>query len=289
VQVGIRRNFNGQSIDLYFDDLVISDTAFVSTTGEYGVGVLKPNANGSTMTWNQGTGASDYTQVDEIPIDDADYVMSPLSGSPNVALFDLQSLADASISAGAIFAVKGIVICRENTNVSSSHFIRIRSNSTNSDGGNFTDGNTSSIGLGRVLGTDPHTSSAWSKAAIDDLELGIVENNAANIRAESVLLYVLYEVSTNTDYELDLTENVGLQDTLSKSQNRIIANNLGVVGTLAKAPSRNLSENVSVLDTLVRLGQKVFSEVVSLIDTTIRNATRIFSEIVVLEIGRAHV
>ena len=191
LSIGVRRNFNSQDIDFYLDDLVISDIAFILTSGEHAIKALKPNANGSTMQWSGGTGASDYTQVDEVPIDDADYVKSSSSGG-QVALFDLQSRSDAGIQNGSIYAVKAITISRKESGSGTSTVVRIRSNTTNSDNASGYSHNTLTIGLGRILATDPATSSVWTGSAIDDLEIGEVENNSVETRMISALANILY-------------------------------------------------------------------------------------------------
>jgi hypothetical protein len=204
LSLGVRRDFNSQDIDFYLDDLVVSDTAFILTSGEHAVKVLKPNANGSTMQWNGGTGASDYTQVDEIPIDDADYVMSPTSGS-QVALFALQSRADVTIQNGNIYAVKAITISRRNSSSGTSTKVRIRSGSTNSDNASGFSHNTLSLGLGRLLALDPATGSAWTGSAIDALEIGELEESSVATRMLSALAHILYEVQTSVSVTVNAT------------------------------------------------------------------------------------
>lgn len=191
--LGNRYDRNSLSFKFYWDDVVADDTSYIDV--DYAVGVLKPNADGSTMSWANGTGASDYTQVDEIPIDTADYVQSPTSGNPNVALFNFQSRSDAGISNGTIYGIKAVVIHRENSSVVSATLIRVRSSSTNSDSGTL-NGTTSTQGRNRVLANDPATGSAWSNSAIDAIEAGLVENNAVAIRGISAMVYILYAIST---------------------------------------------------------------------------------------------
>lgn len=204
LSLGVRRNYNSQDIDFYLDDLVISDSAFILTSGEHAIKALKPNANGSTMQWTGGSGASDYTQVDEIPIDDADYVKSNTSGN-QVALFDLQSRSDVTIQNGSIYAVKAITISRKESGSGTSTKVRVRSNTTNSDNSSGYSHNTLTLGLGRLLATDPATGSAWTGSAIDDLEIGEIEENSVETRMISALAHILYEVQTSVDITVSAT------------------------------------------------------------------------------------
>lgn len=181
---------SGQTVDYYFDDVVIDNAAFPST--DLKVNVLKPTANGSTMSWSNGTNTSDYTQVDEIPIDSTDYVQSPTTGNPNIALFTMQSMATVGFN-GNVKAIKGVAFSRENTSVTSAVKIRVRSGGTDSDSSTFNGSNTTYNGQSRLLLTDPATSAAWTTSGVNAIEVGPVENNAVAQRCMSVLAMVLYE------------------------------------------------------------------------------------------------
>jgi len=174
--------------DTYFDDVVLDDSTFPS--GAASVKSIVPTANGTTMTWSGGTGASDYTQVDEIPADDADYVQSPTTGNPNTALFAMQDTSTVGIS-GTILALTGVVRSRENTSVTSAHFTRINSGASNSDSTSF-NGTTSVVRSGKLTLVDPATSTAWTTSGIDSVQIGMVENNAVATRATTVVGFVLY-------------------------------------------------------------------------------------------------
>lgn len=194
---------NSLSFKFYWDDVVADDANYLDV--DYAVGILKPNANGSTMSWNGGTGASDYTQVDEIPIDTADYVTSPNSNAPNVALMNFQSRSDAGITNSTIHAVKAVIITREQNSAVSATLIRVRSGSTNSDSATL-NGTTSTQGRNRVLGTDPNTGSAWTNSAVDAIEAGSVENNNVAVRLINVMVYVLYNIATSVDYPMTASQ-----------------------------------------------------------------------------------
>lgn len=189
-QFGKITNRNGNSVDFYYDDCVIYDDAFPTT--DLRVKEIIPIANGSTMSWVDGTGTSDYTQVDEIPQDDNDYVQSPTTGNPNVALFDMQSMSAASITANSFTALKGYIRTRENTSVTSATLIRVKSGATNSDSSTL-NGSTTVVAQMRLLTTDPDTGVAWTESGLNAVEIGAVENNAVATRCTTVYGMVLYE------------------------------------------------------------------------------------------------
>jgi len=198
--IGSRADMNSVSMDNYYDDVLVDDASFHNTAV---VKAIIPTANGSSMTWSAGSGASDYTQVNEIPPDDGttNYVMTPSNGTnPNSAMFALQNTSTVSIS-GTILSVKGVIMTRESASNVSAHFIRVTSGATNSDSSAF-NGSTTLQGQSRVLNVDPNTSSAWTTSAIDALEIGAVENNNVAVRCASVMGFVLYIPSTSIEYIL---------------------------------------------------------------------------------------
>lgn len=199
LNIGKIENLNSQNVTYYFDDVIISEGGFPDPTTI--VKAIKPNANGTTMSWNGGTGSSDYTQVDEIPVDDADYVMSPTSGNPNTARFNMESCADASISPSSILSLKAITRTREDISATSSTKLSVLSNATTSEN-NTSNGVTTVGSKARVLNTDPDTSSAWTTGGIDAVQIGAVENNAVAVRLTSVLAMILYIPSISTNYPL---------------------------------------------------------------------------------------
>ncbi len=188
--LGMVANRNGNTtMDLFFDDVIVDDASYHDLAV---VKVIIPTANGSTMSFTNGTNASDYTQVGTIPPQGTTYIMSPTTGNPNVGLMAMQDTGTVSIS-GVILALKGLILSRENSTVTSAHLIRIKSGSSTSDSNTF-NGSTSVVPQVRLLETDPATGSAWSLSAIDAVEIGIVENNAVAVRCEEIFGMVLYYI-----------------------------------------------------------------------------------------------
>lgn len=217
IQIGCGVDRNSQSFKFYWDDIVGDTANYIDV--DYAVKVIKPIANGSVMTWSDGTGASDYTQIDEIPIDDADYIMSPTSGNPNTALFDYESRATAGIENGTIYAIKQVIICRENSSSGTTQtYMRLISGATTTDTpqNNFT---TSTQGLIKVHETDPNTGSAWTGSALDSIEAGVRENNGKQTRCISSLIYVLYEVNTTVTTTKTVTGVARIQKAVTQTIN----------------------------------------------------------------------
>lgn len=74
IRLGKVVNQNGQGVKYYYDDVVIDGAAYAPAN--YAIGCLKLSANGATQQWTAGTGASDYTQINETPASTAEYVAS---------------------------------------------------------------------------------------------------------------------------------------------------------------------------------------------------------------------
>lgn len=185
VRLGKVSSRAGVNIDYYYDDLSLNDSAW---PGEGAVEVMLPDSNGSTAQWTSGTNSSNYAEVDEIPTDsDTTYIKCGTGGN-QVHLVGLESCASAGVS-GTINAVKAWVRAREDTSVTSSLRVRVRSGGTNSDtsGSNL---DTTYASRFRLLTADPATSAAWTTSGLDAVEVGVVEANAVAMRCTNIALMV---------------------------------------------------------------------------------------------------
>jgi hypothetical protein len=187
-------DLNGQTVDLYYDDMIVDNAAYPG--GDVSIKVITPNANGSTMSWSAGTNSSDYQEVDEVPFNDADYVQSPTSGNPNIGLFQMTDTGSVGIN-GTILSLKGYIRTRENTSVTSAVKLRIKSGSSTQD--TSTRNGTTTVAVQQLIAnTDPATSAAWTQGGIDSVEIGAVEDNAVATRLTSVMGHVAYIPSAIT-------------------------------------------------------------------------------------------
>lgn len=242
VRIGKYINRNGNTVDFYFGPVVVDDAAFVSDPNFY-VGTLMPNANGSTMDWTNGTGASDYTQVNERPPSNTNYVRNTGLATGQVALFKFQPRSTYSIDTNASFtALKGRIRLAEDVATTSSQVMRVKSGATNSDS-TARDGTTTYFSVSRLLTTDPATSAVWTGAAIDAVEVGAVENNAVADRlswAAVDLLYTIPILPSKSD-TVTVSESAGFyQDLTIVAENR----NLTLAHNVNKSDSVTVNENI---------------------------------------------
>lgn len=191
--LGKQANRNSQTVDFYYDDVRVSDSAFPGA-GE--VKVLKPTADGSTQQWTAGTGASDWQEVDEIPTSDAEYVQST-AGAGEIALFAMQDTATVGIT-GTVNALINFCRTREDATVTSSNFIRLKSGATSSDNTSGLNGSTTVVSRGKAFDVDPDTAVAWTLSGVDAIECGSREANAVAMRLTTVLVMVDYTPAAGT-------------------------------------------------------------------------------------------
>jgi hypothetical protein len=242
VRIGKYLNRNGNTVDYYFGPVVVDDAAFVSEPNFY-VATLMPNANGSTMDWTSGTGASDYTQVNERPPSNTNYVKNSGAATNQTALFRFQTRANYSIDANAVYsALKGRIRLGEDVAATSSQVMRVKSGSTNSDS-TARDGGTTIVSVSRLLTTDPATSAAWTGTAIDAVEVGAIEQNAVADRLSWAAVDLLYTipVTPNKSESVAVSESAGYyQDSTFVQESR----NLTLAHNVNKSDSVSVSENI---------------------------------------------
>ena len=249
VRFGKVADRSSQDVYYYYGPIVIDNAAYVSEPYFYATS-WSPVANGSTMDWTSGTAPSDFSQVSEVPPSNTEYVKNSGAAAGQVALFDFDNRADIGFDFNSLpLSVKGRIRIAEDVSTTSSQKIRMRSqNSTNNDTTGF-NGTASYATLSNLQNTDPHTSAAWTGAALDDIEIGAVESNAVSDRCSFVMLDILFytpikpstsESVTITDYPNDYKDKVFVSDKANVA--------LQVVDLLInKSESVTLSENVLLL------------------------------------------
>jgi hypothetical protein len=190
VELGKYANVNSASVDFVYDDIVISDDAF--TGGTLRVMVATVNAAGSTNGWTQGTGSSDYTQLDELPPSAADYIA--VKGAASGFSMNVKNASQLP-SMLTLKSVKNIGFYRESSSITSSTSIRMKSGGTTFTSGYNYDIGTSEVALGRVFNVDPNTGAAWTTAALDGVEVGAYENvtTSAGLACTWIGAMVLYD------------------------------------------------------------------------------------------------
>lgn len=165
------------SYDAYYDDVAVGSTGFLEN---YRTVILKPNANGTyTSTWaNQGD-TSQYKCVDDVPTDDAttfiDYVAGALDNKTYCC--NLEDSAAITVGAGIpIYALKGMFRVRRNgggVNISWNFMCRSGGSDFYLGTGSQTATSGTWVNFGILWTQDPATTSAWTSAALDALQIGV--------------------------------------------------------------------------------------------------------------------
>jgi len=192
-------NINGQSVDFYFDDVAIDDTAY---PGAGQCKAMLPNADGNYTTFTIGAGgANKWECLDDVLLDATDYLLSTLTiGEAYTAA--LQSCAQAGITSISINAVKAIAVVVSNTSTSRCKG-RFRSATTDSDTGAANISSTTR-GMMYFTATDPATTAAWTESGLNGCEIGAIEDETVDktrlLAAYLMVDYVPLSTAGNRGY-----------------------------------------------------------------------------------------
>lgn len=185
---GKRTNRNGNTVDFIYDDIQI-DSAWYP--GPLLVKAIQASGVGNSNACTAGTGTSGFAEVDENP-DDADTTYVKTTGSAgDLCTFAMQDTATVGI-AGIIKGVKAGALVREDTSVTSSQFVRIRSGASTLDNSSGMNGNTTYNWIFKTTDKDPATSTFWTTSGIDSVEVGMREANAVADRMSTLIMSVSY-------------------------------------------------------------------------------------------------
>jgi hypothetical protein len=175
------------TFDMIFDDVVLSNSGHVTTPH---ITRLLPTGAGTYSGWTNGTGST-YAEVDEVPHDSNTTYIQNTSGTNVEHTFAMQSRATAG-AAGAVAAVMAYVVMAEASSTSTSGRVMMRSGSTDAQGLNTDIGTTAFVPMRLVREVDPATSSAWTGAAVDAVEIGVdKDSDNSAIRCTAVYAMVL--------------------------------------------------------------------------------------------------
>lgn len=169
-------NRNGQTINVFYDDFVVDDAVW---PGPGSVVNLRPDANGTFAQWTAGTGPSDFTQIDEIPVDnDTTYIASPAGGgAPEISTFNMQSCASQSIF-GGIKAIQPWISWRRTVGIFASGRFRLISGATTNDSVLTNVVNAYRANY-NIFNLDPNTGLPWTVAALNAVQHGPWTNDTA--------------------------------------------------------------------------------------------------------------
>ena len=174
-------NRNGNTVDFYYDDGAFSNSGY---PGAGACEIMVPDGDGTYTAWTIGAGGgADWTNIDDPVSNDGDttYLLSTsVDGEASTAT--LESTLSAGIS-GTINAAKAVAIVARNGSSTHSNELRLRSGATDSDTTAYISPAAYAL-IGKVFATDPNTAAAWTIAALDAVEVGVVEATAAAVKTK---------------------------------------------------------------------------------------------------------
>jgi len=174
--LGKVQNRNSQSVDFYYDDLLIQDD-ITAWPGAGKVLRMEPDGDGNYTAWT-----GDYTAVDDLAAGsashDGDSTVITSNTASQAETCTMESASSAGIqSYDTVVGVKALTVAKDSSGTSA-YQTRLRSGTTDSD---TTSANITStyFGNGKILTTDPATGAAWTVSALDSIEVGGVNGTAA--------------------------------------------------------------------------------------------------------------
>lgn len=183
---GKRSNTNSETIDVFYDDILNSDSGF---PGPGRILDVRPVANGTYGDWTAGTGASDWQEVDQSPIDSAaaaaNYIKNSGAAANQVSTFLMTNPVTAGIS-GKVKAVTPYTFQREDTNVTSDGGLRFRVGGTNYNVLNFNFSTAEYDCIAKLYNLNPTTGIAWKRADLNTIEVGPLQRNSVSMRSSGV-------------------------------------------------------------------------------------------------------
>jgi len=153
-----------------YDDLVINDTTGSYNNGRQGdsrIETLEPTSDATPNNGTCSTGTTHYAMVNESPWNSTNYItMTNTSGQKE--LFGMASLAGSPLAISAL----RVVNIAENTDAGSGALEGVLvSSGTESDGASVNLGSSWSR-QSQLYEFDPHTSAAWTTAAVNAAQTG---------------------------------------------------------------------------------------------------------------------
>lgn len=192
-KLGKINNRNGNTVDFYYDDLLMSDSGY---PGDGRCTLLLPNANGNyqTATIGAGAGVNHYDKVNEVPPNgDTTYLVT--DGTSSHAETEAMTNTSSAGISGTINSVKAMCIVKRDGASNGAIKQRRRSGATDNDLGLL--GTTASYVLcSSFRDTDFATGIAWTLSGIDGVEIGVVEQSTNKSRLTFVGLAVDYTPSS---------------------------------------------------------------------------------------------
>jgi len=193
----------GTTADIYWDDFAVFAENqvwnFPLMRTDYRIAHAALDGTGTDTAWT-----NTYTNLDEIPTNNADYIESTTAGEDETST--LESASSAGVD-GTIIAVRVMnLVWEASANTSSVRTIRTIASVTDE---------TNAVDPGTNAGTDfvevytvqPNTALLWTTAAFDSLEVGVGNDASTTIRNGANVTQVLYEAPQTTTITISGSAN----------------------------------------------------------------------------------
>ena len=156
---------------LQYDDFYITNTS--TRLGELHIAGLKPSADTAQKQWVPSTGTTNYNLVNDLlKTSDTTYVQTVNAGDKDY--YDIQDISSVTSISGSVLAVGVYGVGNKSTFGPASAQLAVKSNTTESFGTAQVLYETTNIIIPSItMETDPATSSAWTTAGVNNLQIGI--------------------------------------------------------------------------------------------------------------------
>lgn len=201
IALGKSFDYSGQTVDYWFDDVVIRDDT--TWPGEGRGQILGLCANGTNAGWTGNVGDVDSSALDS----DTSYLSAATSGLAHT--FTLRKTTTSGIiGTGHIVKVAAVARVEVDGPVMA---LRVRTNGSVVDTP-FSDISTSYVARGVVMALNPVTGLAWTSAELDALEIGVVfVSGTGVIRVSTLYCYVDYLPSAGSGGGASGIKRVGFE------------------------------------------------------------------------------
>ncbi|NJP70040.1 hypothetical protein [Streptomyces sp. C1-2] len=228
--------------DIYIDDVAVNDTTGTTQNGLPGAGSvvhLRPNAAGDANGWATAVGgtagvANNYTRVNEVPPNDAtSYNQTTATGTTTTDDFNIDSPAGAGIGASdsiTLVQVGGRVGSSATTTASLVYRLKGQASGTVSESASVSVAvngwATHKVGspfpYQLTSYTNPQTGTAWTRAALENAQIGYRSNvsQSSTRRVTNLWALVEFQPSAGTSQALGLASETGAAQAAGRAKAR---------------------------------------------------------------------
>ncbi len=189
---------SGNAVNFYWDDILIDDA---NRSGGGGGVILLPDAAGSVNDYTAGTGASNYTQINQVPVNSTAYVQKSAASSQSI-MVDLESTISKGIPAGSTINAVKVFGSGYNTAFASADVatgVRLNCASSNVSSGTNVDRSNNLFCHELMLTTCPGTGAAFTTSNLDTTQIGFFDTSSqSTARGIETYLYVDFATPSPT-------------------------------------------------------------------------------------------